>query len=142
MSAAETAGQAPTTWLSQRERGALLGIRFAFVLATVLGRWPARQFVRLIALFYTLFDGDVRRASRQWLSRVHGRPARWREIYQHVFTFAQVALDRIFLLRGKTTMFHVNRTGSENLRNALSTGKGALLLGAHLGSFEAIGALG
>lgn len=126
------------TWLSQRERGAVLGIRFVFWLATSLGRWPARQFVRLLAVFYAAFDQNAKRASRAWLELVHARSVTWFEIYHHISTFAQVALDRIFLLKGKTEMFEVSRNGNEHLIKLARERRGAILLGAHLGSFEAM----
>jgi predicted LPLAT superfamily acyltransferase len=136
------APEAPSTWLNQRERGALLGIRFVFWLATLFGRFPARIFVRFVALWYALFDQKARRASREWLTRVHGRAPRFRDVYGHVARFAQVALDRIFLLRGATKYFDVTRTGSHYLRELAQQKRGAVLLGAHLGSFEAMRASG
>lgn len=126
------------SWLSQRERGAILGIRFVFWLATLFGRWPARQFVRGLALFYAAFDQTAKRASRIWIERVTGRPARWRDVYHHVSMFAQVALDRIFLLQGKTRVFEFRRTGNRYLMELAREKRGAILLGAHLGSFEAM----
>ncbi len=126
------------TWLDQRERGAVLGIRFVFWLATLFGRWPARQFVRVLAIFYAVFDRNAKRASRTWLERVHGRSVTWFEVYHHISMFAQVALDRIFLLEGKTEVFEVTRTGNEHLIGLAREQRGAILLGAHLGSFEAM----
>ncbi|MFW2388414.1 MAG: lipid A biosynthesis acyltransferase [Polyangiales bacterium] len=126
------------SWLSQRERGAVLGIRFVFGFATAFGRWPARQFVRLLALFYALFDAKAKRASRAWLERVTAGPVRWFDVYHHISMFAQVALDRIFLLKGKTAAFEVTRTGNEHLKALTRERRGAILLGAHLGSFEAM----
>ncbi|MGB3052059.1 MAG: hypothetical protein WBB42_13735 [Polyangiales bacterium] len=139
MTAANDApGPSPTHWLSQGERGAVLGIRFVFWLATAFGRRPARQFIRLLAVFYAAFDRNAKRASRTWLERVQGRPATWFDVYHHISMFAQVALDRIFLLKGKTDMFTVNRTGNEHLIKLAREKRGAILLGAHLGSFEAM----
>jgi len=126
------------TWLSQRERGAVIGIRFVFWYATLFGRWPARQFVRLLALFYAAFDRNAKRASRAWLERVYARPASWFDVYHHISIFAQVALDRIFLLKGKTNIFDVNRTGNQHLIKLARERRGAILIGAHLGSFEAM----
>jgi predicted LPLAT superfamily acyltransferase len=126
------------TWLRQRERGAVLGIQFVFWLATLFGRWPARQFVRLLAVFYAAFDRNANRASRAWLERVHSRPATWFDIYHHISMFAQVALDRIFLLKGNTEIFEVKRNGNEHLIELARERRGAILLGAHLGSFEAM----
>jgi predicted LPLAT superfamily acyltransferase len=127
------------TWLTRRERGTTLGIRFVFFLATFLGRFPARQFVRLVALYYALFDRNARRASRSWLTAVHqSSKVRWGQIYQHIFRFAQVTVDRIFLLKGATTAFKISQTGNEHLRELAQKKRGAILVGAHLGSFEAM----
>jgi hypothetical protein len=38
-----------TTWLNKGEKGALLGIRLAYGMATLFGRGPARVLVRVIA---------------------------------------------------------------------------------------------
>jgi predicted LPLAT superfamily acyltransferase len=125
------------TWLSLGERGTLWGIRFVFRLATLFGRWPARQFLRLLALWYLLFDRKVVAASRQWFERLDGVPPTRGMVYQHILRFAHVALDRIYLLRGDIKRFDVTRTGHHHLTEALAAGKGAILLGAHLGSYEA-----
>ncbi|MCB9732437.1 MAG: lipid A biosynthesis acyltransferase [Deltaproteobacteria bacterium] len=128
----------PVTWLNKGERGALLGIRAGFFVATVFGRFPARVLVRFIALWYRLFDRKAVRASRAWLERVTGeKPGFW-AVYRHILRFAQVTLDRIFLLKGKVRSLRFTRTGHENLERQLATGRGAILLGAHLGSYEAM----
>ncbi len=131
-----------TTWLNKRERGTLLGIRFAFALATVFGRTATKPFVAVVALWYRLFDRRAVRASREFLRRVRGREPGFLEVYRHVRTFAQVTLDRIFLLRGRTGPFVFTRTGDEHLRRVVDEGRGAILLGAHVGSYEAMRAGG
>jgi predicted LPLAT superfamily acyltransferase len=125
-------------WLSQRERGAIAGMRVLFWIATALGRAPARQLVRLVALYYTLFDRTAREASRGWLRQVHGRRVRLAEIYAHVLCFARVTLDRVFLLMRSDSRFVVNRTGHQHLEALARERRGAVLIGAHLGSFEAM----
>lgn len=127
-----------TTWLNTAERGTILGIRIVFFMATVFGRAPTRLLVRGIALWYALLDRPSRKASREWFLVINGTPPSWRMIYGHILRFAQTALDRIFLLRGKTSVFRVTRTGRHHLDQAQEAGKGAVLLGAHLGSFEAM----
>ncbi|HEY2735975.1 MAG TPA: hypothetical protein VGI70_18385 [Polyangiales bacterium] len=135
---AAISGGEPNGWLSQRERGAIAGMRVLFWIATAFGRRPARLLVRIIALYYAVFDRAARHASRTWLSRVHGRPIRFREIYRHVLCFAQVTLDRVFLLLRHDDAFVVHRTGHEYLAALTRERTGAVLLGAHLGSFEAM----
>jgi predicted LPLAT superfamily acyltransferase len=129
-------------WLAERERGAVAGVRLVFALATLFGRFPARQIVRGVALYYALFDKRARAASKAFLARVYGRPARFAEVYAHVHRFAQVTLDRIFFLRGKLGPFEFTRTGNHHLEALTRSKTGAILLGAHLGSFEAMRASG
>jgi predicted LPLAT superfamily acyltransferase len=137
-----TAGAPAAEWLSRRERGTVLGIRAAFKLATLCGRTVTKPLVAAITLFYVLFDRKVARASRAWLERVRGRPARFRDVYRHVHTFAQTTLDKVFLLTDHTRALTFTRTGRELLAAQHATGKGAILLGAHLGSYEAMRAGG
>src|SRR5690625_5479048 len=85
--------------LSHPDRCALWFIHLMFRLATLFGRTPARLFLRLIAAWYYLFDTNAKTASRQWLSTVFDRPATRKEVYTHLLTFAQVTLDRVFLLQ-------------------------------------------
>ena len=129
-------------WLSMGERGTVFGIRAAFRFATLCGRTTVKPLVAAIALWYTLFDRKVVRASRAWLARVHGRPPRFAEVYRHLRTFAQVTLDKVFLLTDHTRALRFTRTGHELLVAQQATGKGAILLGAHLGSYEAMRAGG
>lgn len=136
------AQEPPATWLTQRERGTVRAIRALAFWATIFGRRPARLVLRFVALFYAVFDRSVARASRGWLRRVHGNPPRFRDVYRHVFHFAQAALDRFFFLRGATGYFEVNRNGTHHLQELQRQGQGAILLGAHLGSFEAMRASG
>lgn len=125
-------------WLTQGERGALWGMRLVFRLARLFGRWPVRQLVRVIALYYALFDKTARRASHDWLTRIHGAPPTRKAVRGHIFRFAQVALDRVFLLQGESRCFEVTRTGDHHLAALVEANQGAVLLGAHLGSFEAM----
>jgi len=125
-------------WLTAPERGIMLGIRALYWLATAFGRWPARTVVKFVAFWYRVFDRKAAAASRDYLTRVHGKPPSWWDIYRHILRFAHVSLDRIFLLRGKTRSFTWTRTGDEYLDQLQADKQGAILLGAHLGSFEAM----
>ncbi len=130
------------TWLSQGERGTLFVIRMTYHVATLMGRPFMKIIVAFIALWYRLFDRRAVASSRDWLKRVHGSDPGFWAIYHHLRTFAQVTLDRMFLLTGRTKRLEFTRTGLENLSQQLSTGRGAVLLGAHLGSYEAMRAGG
>jgi predicted LPLAT superfamily acyltransferase len=130
------------SWLSAGERGTLLGIRLVYWITTAFGRGPTRILVRIIAAYYTLFGGSVVQASRSWLTTVHQKPATLGMVYRHFVYFAQATIDRIFLLKGKIGGFSVTTTGKQNLFDLVAQRQGAVLLGAHLGSFEAMRADG
>lgn len=131
------APQAPRAeWLSQGERGFIGVIRFMFWFATAFGRAPARFVIRFVAFWYALSDRAARTASRGWLETVHGRPVGFWDIYQHIQRFALVTLDRIFLLKGRLKGFNLTRTGHDYMVKLNEERCGAMLIGAHMGSFE------
>jgi predicted LPLAT superfamily acyltransferase len=107
-------------------------------LALGVGRSAARLVLYPITAFYVATRGPERRASRQFLSRALGRPARLLDVVRHVHTFAAVILDRVFLLSESFRRFDVEIVGLEALDRALAPGHGALLFGSHLGSFDAL----
>jgi predicted LPLAT superfamily acyltransferase len=119
------------------ERGSVMGIRFLVVTATLFGRRAASWVLPFIATWYALLDGKVRRASRDYLRRIHGR-ATLRQIIGHVRCFAQVTLDRLFFLRGRNSLFEITTHGEEHLSALVRERRGAVLLVAHLGSFEVL----
>lgn len=129
-------------WLDVAEAGGVLGIRILVVICTVFGRAPARAVLRMVVFYYYLTHATARRASREWLERVQGRPASAGEVYRHLLRFAQVALDRLFFVRQQLWRFEVTRDGHEHLEALVRARRGAILLGAHLGSFEAMRAAG
>lgn len=124
-------------WKERAERGNALGVRILVWMATLAGRAPARALVRLIALYYTLMSPSVRRSVRAFLRRVEGR-ATLTMVYRQVLRFAQTGLDALFLLSGQVERFVVTRDGYEHLQSLKERGQGAILLGAHLGSFYAM----
>jgi predicted LPLAT superfamily acyltransferase len=129
-----------TTWRALPERGTKVGIQLLATVAT-LGRGPARFFIRFLALYYALVARPSRRAIRAYLARV-GEPPSFAREYRQILRFAETGLDAIFFLRDKTKPFSISRTGNEHLNHLRDTKTGAVLLGAHLGSFYAMRAQG
>lgn len=125
-------------WLSKRERGTVAAIRLATLWATLLGRRLSRPIVYLIAAYYSLFDPPTKRLSRDWLTRIHGEAPQFGAVFRHILTFVQVTLDRIYFITGRVKSFEITRSGQGHLAKQVASGKGAILLGAHLGSFEAM----
>ena len=128
------------SWLDIAERGTVLGIRLLVFAATLFGRGAARFILKPVIFYYVLFHGTARRASQAYLRRVVGR-ASFGLTYRHFLNFAEVALDRLYFLRGDLRPFKVGSDGFDHLRRLREEKRGAILLGAHVGSFEAMRAL-
>jgi predicted LPLAT superfamily acyltransferase len=107
-----------------------------------LGRPAGRIVLHLIAAYFLLFAPASRAASRDYLARVLGRPARLADLYQHVFSFAATIHDRVYLLNNRFDLFDISVEGDALMRELLADGRGVFLIGAHMGSFEVMRALG
>ena len=125
-------------WLEQRERGTLSALRLITWITQRIGYGAGRALLPPICLYFIVFSGRARRASRDYLSRILGRPATWSEICRHYHTFAASILDRVMFVGGGLDDFDVRVQGGERVAQALAQGRGCLLLGSHLGSFEIV----
>ena len=130
-----------TDWRRLPEAGTLLGIRFLAFVAIAFGRTMVSAVLWIVATYYALFFKRARRASSEYLSRVGEKPSLANTI-RLIHMFARVSVDRIFFLRGRIDAFESESHGIEHLMELKSRGEGAILLGAHLGSFEAMRAIG
>jgi predicted LPLAT superfamily acyltransferase len=129
-------------WLEQPERGSVLAIRLLVGVAMLLGRRVARALLVPVALHFLLFGAKARAASRQYLERALGRKPGFRDLFRHYHTFATVALDRFYLLKERDDLYDTTIHNRELLERLREEGHGCLLLGAHMGSFEILRALG
>ena len=129
-------------WAAERERGSTTLLRLMIWVALKLGRPPARAVLYLIAGYFFTFAPAARRNSRRYLRRALGREPTARDRFRQVFAFASTILDRLYLVRGRFELLDVTAEGEDCLLAAASRGRGALLLGAHLGSFEMMSAVG
>ncbi len=125
-------------WIERKERGSPFLIRLIARITLGLGRPAGRLLLYPITAYFLLFLPAARRASRAYLARVLGRPARLRDLFRHIHTFAATILDRVYFLTGRQDRFDIELNGVELLHEQLGRGRGCLLLGSHLGSFEVL----
>lgn len=128
-------------WLDVQEVGSLIGMRLMLWIATVLGRAPVRVVLPAIALYYAVLHRTARRSSREYLRRMR-KPDGFIASYRHMLRFAQCSADRVFMIQSRHELFEVETTGYHHLEGLALRKRGAILLGAHLGSFEAMNAVG
>lgn len=129
-------------WLAQPERGSPAAIELFTWLTLKLGRSATRPLLYPISLYFVIFSGKSRRASRGYLKRALGREPILLDVLRHHHAFASTLHDRLSLLRGRCDDFDVTIHGAAELSAILRQGRGCILLGSHLGSFEVLRALG
>lgn len=120
----------------------MLMLRIMTWISLRLGRRTGRSVLHLITAYFLLFAPSSRHASSTYLKHALGRPVRLRDLYRHFFTFAATIHDRVYLVNRRFDMFDVDVYGEDVLRKLIAEGNGLFLIGAHLGSFEVIRALG
>ncbi|MEO6032181.1 MAG: hypothetical protein ABIP61_09810 [Burkholderiaceae bacterium] len=123
-------------WKSKAERGSAGLIRLIVWLARSVGRPFCRVLLYPAVLYFLITDATARRASREFLSAAQDRPASWTDVFAHLRWFATTLLDRVYMASGEFERFHVTVEGDALVRDALNAGKGCVLLGSHLGSFD------
>jgi len=129
-------------WRAQRERGGRLPLAAGAWLARHCGRPLGRALLALVAVYFVLAAPAARRASLEFLERALARRAGVPDALRHFFTFATTLLDRIHFAAGRLDRYRISVSGEQLLWNALQQGRGCLLLGSHLGSFELLGMAG
>ncbi|MDQ3160631.1 MAG: acyltransferase, partial [Pseudomonadota bacterium] len=125
-------------WKQRPEAGGRIALGFIRGVARYGGRGLARALLYPGTLYFLLRRAPERAASRAWLGRVFSRPATFLQVARHHHTFAATILDRLFLLSGQLKRFDVRVQGLDALNDALAGGRGVLLFGSHLGSFEVL----
>jgi predicted LPLAT superfamily acyltransferase len=134
--------QTGTPWTQRPERSNLAILRLMVWISLRLGRKVARVVLYGIAAYFLVFAPASRRASRAYLARALGHAARLADGFRHVLAFATTIHDRVYLLNERFDLFDIEVVGRDLVRTAMAGGRGVLLMGAHLGSFEVMRALG
>ena len=129
-------------WRRLPERGTPGIARVYMRLCLALGRTPARPILFAIAAYFQLSAPVARRASRRYLARVLDRRPDARDTFRHILTFASTIMDRVFFLSGRDAALDLDIHGAEHFDALRAAGRGFFLMSAHLGSFEAMRALG
>src|SRR5262249_24476293 len=129
-------------WVDLPERGTPASLQRMAWIAVRLGRAITRLLLFPVTLYFVIASRAARQTSYEFLKRARGRSVHWWHVFRHFYCFAATILDRLYLLRGEFERFRVTIHGREVLQRQIENGKGCILLGSHLGSFEVLRALG
>lgn len=129
-------------WLRHRERGSTVLLRIMAFLSLRLGRRWSRCALYGIATYFFLFAPQARRHSRRYLRLALGRHPGARDRFRQILSFATTIHDRVYLIKERFDLFNITLQGEALMRAQADRGRGALLMGAHMGSFEVMHSLG
>lgn len=129
---------------SGRSRGGAFGHLFFLSVLKLLGRNVAYLLLYPVTLYFVLAARAQIRAVALFLDRatgpVRGPRARLLREVAHVMSFSQSLVDRgLAIVRGSSA-FTWDSEGTEFVTGHAATGRGVLLLSAHLGNYELAGA--
>ncbi len=126
-------------WKTQGERGNMFVLRLITWIALHLGRRIARCILVPVVAYFFITSPHARRVSAKFLSRIPNQAHGLKAIFQHLYVFATVTLDRVYLLNGRLNLFDIEIKDDNNMAlGTAASGAGLFLMGAHFGSFESV----
>ncbi|MEO5661003.1 MAG: acyl-CoA synthetase [Polaromonas sp.] len=142
--------KAPATdsaeWKQRPERSNMFWLRVMTWISLTLGRGPGRIVLYGIAAYFLAFAPQARQMSRRYLRRVLKLPSTaavgWRHLFRHFLSFASAIHDRVYLVNDRFELFDIRIHNKVLIDELVARGQGVFLIGAHLGSFEVLRAIG
>ena len=128
----------PAAWVGHRERGSIALLKLMAFLSLRCGRRLSRIVLYGIAAYFFAFAPSARTHSRRYLRLALCRAPTARDRFRQILSFATTIHDRVYLNNGQVEKFDITLEAEEMLRAQAQSGRGALLLGAHMGSFEVV----
>ena len=133
-------------WADIGETTFVAGIRFLCFVEQWFGRWPFRLCLVPEVLCHWLFNRTARNASRQYLQRLHAAhavfprpPGVWMSL-RHFACFAETMLDKLLVSRGRFPSAGM-RVERDVMLAQMATGRGGVIITAHVGCLELCQAL-
>lgn len=148
---AERPGKSGRHWSGLEERGVYLGLKIMMTTYRFLGRTGFTLLLYPVISYFFFVNATARRASFDYLSRIHscgasGRVATrrpgWFESFRHFVSFGQAALDKLLAWTGKIRLEDVDFENYELFQAIRDSGRGGVLIASHLGNAEVCRALG
>jgi predicted LPLAT superfamily acyltransferase len=137
--AASSEPSSNSNWKTQAERGNMFVLRLITWIALHLGRRITRCILVPVVAYFFISSPSARRASAKFLSRIPNQAHGLKAVFQHLYVFATVTLDRVYFLNGRLDLFDIEIKDENNMAlGTAASGAGLFLMGAHFGSFESV----
>ncbi|MCC8395113.1 glycosyltransferase family 2 protein [Paraburkholderia sp. MMS20-SJTR3] len=138
----------PEAWWRIAERGSHLGMSLLALSCKLFGRRFTALWLHPIVAYFLLTGRAARDASANYFRHLGTvapsgdtpRPG-WRSAYRHMLAFAQSGFDKLAAWTGRVNETDVSFDDPSAFEALIASGKGALVIGAHLGNLEMVRAL-
>jgi predicted LPLAT superfamily acyltransferase len=132
----------PLHWAEMGEWSMIWGMRFLLRVYLLLGRTVLQWFLYPVVSYYWLVNKPGRAASQAYLKRIAELlpestvSGNLRDSYRHFISFANAIIDKLSAWSGALSLAGVSYQGRDRLLAQVKEGRGAVLLGSHLGNLE------
>jgi predicted LPLAT superfamily acyltransferase len=129
-----------TAKLSRPDYGGNLGHAFFYVVLKLFGLRPAYFCLAFVATYYALCRPSVRQSTRPYLERRFPGQSPLRRLWvtiRYLYSFGQVLIDQAAVGILGPDRFQMDFPDEEKLKARALEGRGLLLLGSHIGPWQA-----
>ena len=137
-------------WSDIQERSTYIGLRILLWLYNTAGIRTLNTMLYFVVGFYFITNIRARRASRQYLRRLHifmGSQSPWKQqpnlwhSFKHFMSFAEAVTDKIIVWLGYYKLDDLTFFGYDAYEQARDAEKGVILISSHLGNVELCSAI-
>ncbi|WP_240159184.1 glycosyltransferase family 2 protein [Burkholderia sp. Ax-1724] len=143
---------APEAWWRIAERGSHLGMSLLALSCKLFGRRFTALWLHPIVAYFLLTGRAARKASANYFRHLSAAASSadadtdtpqpgWLSAYRHMLAFAQSGFDKLAAWSGRVDAADVSFDDPSAFEALIASGKGALVIGAHLGNLEMTRAL-
>ena len=134
-----------SAWSGMAERGSIGALLLIRWLYRQLGRRATVAALTPIVAYFFVTGRATRRASMEYLRTLWaapggraalGGPPTWRHVFRHIHEFAESIVDRMIVWSGDVESISIDYGDTEIVLELAREGRGAILLGSHLGSYD------
>jgi predicted LPLAT superfamily acyltransferase len=136
----------PTKWADMRERGAYWGLRVLAGVYRIFGRTLCLGAMAPVILYFFATGHEQRKASLDYLQHLwksgllREKPTLWMS-FRHFMSFGAASLDKLAAWTGDIPEAQVLGNAPQLLHDVETSGRGAFVITAHIGSPEVIRAV-
>jgi predicted LPLAT superfamily acyltransferase/uncharacterized protein (DUF2062 family) len=138
-----TRGRLKKAWTGET-RGGVIGNWILINITRKLGLGIAYFCLNFVIPYFYLFAPTARRASNEYWRIIRPEAGFLRRqllVLRHLNTFARILMDRVYQGASSAPRFEIRRNGIENILEPVRSGRGLILLGAHVGAWDLSAAL-